>query len=98
VGKVRYLGASSMWAWQFAKMQHAADRNGWTPRSPRLAACTAPRWPWPGCCRSRSSPRPSWAPPGHLDDAVAALDVELSADEIARLEEPYTPHPVAGFA
>ena len=29
-GKVRYLGASSMWAWQFAKMQHAAELNGWT--------------------------------------------------------------------
>lgn len=29
-GKVRYLGASSMWAWQFAAMQHAADLNGWT--------------------------------------------------------------------
>ncbi len=30
-GKVRYLGASSMWAWQFAKMQHVAALNGWTP-------------------------------------------------------------------
>ena len=30
-GKVRYLGASSMWAWQFAKMQHAAVLGGWTP-------------------------------------------------------------------
>ena len=29
-GKVRYLGASSMWAWQFAKMQHAAERRGWS--------------------------------------------------------------------
>lgn len=29
-GKVRYLGASSMWAWQFAKMQHAAQQHGWT--------------------------------------------------------------------
>jgi aryl-alcohol dehydrogenase-like predicted oxidoreductase len=29
-GKARYLGASSMWAWQFAKLQHAADLNGWT--------------------------------------------------------------------
>ena len=29
-GKARYLGASSMWAWQFAKMQHTADRHGWT--------------------------------------------------------------------
>ena len=30
-GKVRYLGASSMWAWQFAKMQEVARRHGWTP-------------------------------------------------------------------
>src|ERR687897_830941 len=29
-GKARYLGASSMWAWQFAKLQHTAERNGWT--------------------------------------------------------------------
>jgi aryl-alcohol dehydrogenase-like predicted oxidoreductase len=29
-GKARYLGASSMWAWQFAQLQHAADLNGWT--------------------------------------------------------------------
>ncbi|MGH8968190.1 MAG: aldo/keto reductase, partial [Actinomycetes bacterium] len=29
-GKARYLGASSMWTWQFAQMQHAADLNGWT--------------------------------------------------------------------
>lgn len=29
-GKVRYLGASSMWAWQFAKLRHAADLGGWT--------------------------------------------------------------------
>ena len=30
-GKVRYLGASSMWAWQFAKLQTAAAVHGWTP-------------------------------------------------------------------
>lgn len=29
-GKARYIGASSMWAWQFAKMQSAAGQNGWT--------------------------------------------------------------------
>jgi aryl-alcohol dehydrogenase-like predicted oxidoreductase len=29
-GKARYLGASSMWAWQFAKAQHVAQKNGWT--------------------------------------------------------------------
>jgi aryl-alcohol dehydrogenase (NADP+) len=30
-GKARYLGASSMWAWQFAKMQQVAREHGWTP-------------------------------------------------------------------
>ena len=30
-GKARYIGASSMWAWQFAKAQHVAVQNGWTP-------------------------------------------------------------------
>ena len=29
-GKTRYIGASAMWTWQFAEMQHAADLNGWT--------------------------------------------------------------------
>src|SRR5207249_11809656 len=29
-GKARYIGASSMFAWQFAKSQHVAERNGWT--------------------------------------------------------------------
>jgi len=30
MGKVRYIGASSMWAFQFAMMQHCAEKNGWT--------------------------------------------------------------------
>jgi aryl-alcohol dehydrogenase-like predicted oxidoreductase len=30
-GKARYIGASTMWAWQFAKAQEVARRNGWTP-------------------------------------------------------------------
>ena len=34
--------------------------------------------------------------PHHLDDAVAATSLKLSAEEIARLEEPYVPHKVAG--
>ncbi|MFI7632682.1 aldo/keto reductase [Nonomuraea sp. NPDC049400] len=29
-GKARYIGASSMWAWQFSKAQHVAEQNGWT--------------------------------------------------------------------
>ncbi|MFJ5487396.1 aldo/keto reductase, partial [Hansschlegelia beijingensis] len=36
--------------------------------------------------------------PGHLTDAVAALSLELSSEEIAALEAPYQPHTVAGFA
>src|SRR6185503_6699918 len=35
--------------------------------------------------------------PEHLKDAVAAVDVSLSSDEISALEEAYVPHPVAGF-
>ena len=34
---------------------------------------------------------------GQLEDAAAALSVTLSAEEIASLEQPYVPHPVAGF-
>jgi len=34
----------------------------------------------------------------HLDDAIAALDLKMSGEEIARLEEPYRPHAVVGFA
>jgi len=33
---------------------------------------------------------------GHIEDATAALDVELTDDEIAALEAPYVPHPVLG--
>jgi aryl-alcohol dehydrogenase (NADP+) len=35
--------------------------------------------------------------PHHIDDAVAAVDLVLSEDEITRLEEPYRPHAVAGY-
>ena len=34
----------------------------------------------------------------HLDDAVKALEIRLSSDQIKRLEEPYQPHPVLGFS
>lgn len=35
--------------------------------------------------------------PEHLEDAVAAVSLELSDEEIKKLEEPYVPHPVVGF-
>lgn len=41
-----------------------ARSPGWSPRSPPNAASPWPRWPWPGCCTSRRSPRPSSARPG----------------------------------
>ena len=34
----------------------------------------------------------------HLDDAIAAVDVQLSPDEIKQLESPYRPHAVRGHA
>ena len=34
----------------------------------------------------------------HLEDAVSALEVKLTSDEVRALEAPYVPHPVAGFA
>ncbi len=36
--------------------------------------------------------------PHHLEDAVAALSIKLTPEEVTRLEEPYVPHPVLGFS
>jgi aryl-alcohol dehydrogenase-like predicted oxidoreductase len=44
-----------------------------------------------------SAPIVGASKPGQIDDAVAALDVRLTAEEIAALEGPYVPHAVAGF-
>ena len=172
-GKVRYLGASSMYAWQFSKALYTAERHGWTPfvsmqnhynllqreEEREMLPLCADRGigvlPWSPLARGRLT-RPwdettersatdefgkqlydesdraivdavrsvaqargvpaaqvalAWvaaqpavtAPiigatkPHHLEDAVAALDLELTPDEIASLEAPYTPHAVAGF-
>ncbi len=172
-GKVRYIGASSMWAWQFAKMQHAADLHGWSrfvsmqdqynlmqreeeremfglladqgvgsiPYSPLAKGRLARPWgerterfdvdpvgrrfdiegdrPIVDAVRRVAEARGipmahvalAWvlknpvvtAPivgptkPHHLSDAVAALDVHLTDEEIRTLEEPYTPHLPTGF-
>ena len=44
-----------------------------------------------------TSPIVGASKPHHLDDAVAALSLKLSADEIAKLEAPYVPHRIVGF-
>jgi len=172
-GKARYIGASSMWAWQFAKMQYTADLHGWTrfvsmqdqynllmreeeremfglladqgvgsiPYSP-LAKGRVCR-PW-GVRSARMDNDPvgkrfdidadapivdavaqvaeargvpmaqlalAWvlrnpvvtAPivgatkPHHLADAVAALALDLTDDEVRALEEHYVPHVPSGF-
>jgi 1-deoxyxylulose-5-phosphate synthase len=171
-GKVRYLGASSMWAWRFASMQHAAELHGWTkfvsmqdqynllhreeeremfglladqgvgsiPWSPLAGGRVARAWGEKGTNRSATNPdvdmygRPLFLPsdeaivdavqriaqargvsmaqvamawvlknpvvtapivgptkPHHLSDAVAALDIELTDDEVNALEQPYVP-------
>jgi aryl-alcohol dehydrogenase-like predicted oxidoreductase len=174
-GKARYIGASSMYAWQFSKALHVAERHGWTrfvsmqdhynllnreeeremlplcadesiavlPWSPlargrltrdwdestersdsdefgrklydtaesdrliveRVAAVAAAR----GVPRAQvalawvlsksvvTSPIVGVTKPQHLEDALEAVDLELTAAETASLEEPYTPHPVVGF-
>ena len=177
-GKVRYIGASSMYAWQFAKALYLSRLNGWTrfvsmqnhlnllyreeeremiglcqsegiaviPWSP-LARGRLTR-PWQSATtkrvetdsfgnkmysatedadrkvvealgqlsEQRGIPRAqialAWlfsksvvtAPivgatkPHHLEDAVGALNVKLTTEEVAALEAPYIPHPVLGFS
>jgi aryl-alcohol dehydrogenase-like predicted oxidoreductase len=176
-GKARYLGASSMYAWQFAKAQHTARTHGWTPfvsmqnhynllyreeereMIPQCIDQGVGVIPWSPLARgvltgnrTRTGERRTtransdafgdtlynfphdfdvveaaaevaadrgippaqvalaWllhrpgvtAPiigatrPGHMDDALAAEQLELSRQEMARLEEPYRPHPVLG--
>jgi aryl-alcohol dehydrogenase-like predicted oxidoreductase len=174
-GKARYLGASSMWAWQFAKMQEAARINGWTPfvsmqdqysllqreeereMLPLLLDEGVASIPWSPLAKGRLA-RPwgqqsttraetdglqqryadeaankpivdaleqvakarkvpmaqvalAWvlthpavtAPivgptkPQHLADAVAALEVDLTDDEVEALDAPYTPRLPSGF-
>jgi aryl-alcohol dehydrogenase-like predicted oxidoreductase len=167
-GKVRYLGASSMYAWQFAKLQHAAAMHGWTrfvamqnqynllrrqderelmamcadmgvgivPYSPQGKGRLARPWgeqshrsdvdmvvqsfdspldepvinavervaqargmsmaqvalAWVLNSTAISAPIIGATKPRHLPEAIAALDLHLTVDEIHSLEEPYTPH------
>jgi len=172
MGKVLYLGASSMYAWQFAKAQHVAEQHGWTKfvtmqnhynlvyreeEREMLPLCSDQGVgviPWSPLARglltsdavqsttrsetdeyaktlygtanmeivqavadiaaergvSRAAVGLAWvakhptvtAPiigatkPQHIADALTSLDITLTADEIARLESPYTPQPVQG--
>jgi 1-deoxyxylulose-5-phosphate synthase len=176
-GKALYLGASSMFAWQFAKMLYAADANGWTrfvtmQNHYNLLYREEEREMMPLCLEEKIGVLP-WSPlargllagkrrtktiraetdtyghglygeelgaadarvidsletlaneagmpparmalawllqkpgviapiigvskPPQLDDALAALEITLPAETVARLERPYLPHAVAGI-
>jgi 1-deoxyxylulose-5-phosphate synthase len=175
-GKARYIGASSMYAWQFARALGIAERHGWTrfvsmqnlvnllyreeeremlplcaaegiaiiPWSPQARGRLTRDWDYTSVrtetdeafgrlfaktedadrkvvdrvaqvAAARGIPRAqvalAWllAKPvitapivgatklEHLDDALASVNVKLSVDEVASLEEPYVPHAVVGF-
>jgi len=175
-GKARYIGASSMHAWQFAKALYISDLHGWArfvsmqpyynlvyreQEREMLPLCQDQHIaviPWSPLARGLLTRKPSkertetlraqtdafakrlysdadlvlverayevaerrglpvaqvalaWvlskpgitAPiigatkPGHLEDAVAALSVQLTAEEIKQMEEAYQPHPVLGY-
>ena len=136
-GKVRYIGASSMHAWQFARALGISGRHGWTrfvsmQNLVNLLYREEEREMLPLCAAeeeadrkvvdrvaevaaARGIPRAqvalAWllskpvitAPIvgatklHHLEDALASVNVKLSADEITSLEEPYVPHAVVGF-
>ncbi len=175
-GKVRYIGASSMYAWQFSKALYTSRLNGWTEfvsmqnhlnllnreeEREMLPLCADQKiavLPWSPLARGRltrdwnesserqetdifakslynltsesdrqivagvaevakargvpraqvalawvlqksgvTSPIVGASKLTHLDDAVAALSLHLSAEEIAKLEAPYAPHRVVGF-
>ncbi|MER7739258.1 aldo/keto reductase [Streptomyces sp. NPDC096538] len=171
-GKVRYIGASSMYAWQFSKAQYTAELRGWTKfvsmqnhynllyreeereMLPLCADQGVGVLPWSPLARGRltrdwnattersatdqfgstlyqegdratveavarvaeargvpraqvalawllhrdpvTAPIVGAAKPGHIEDAVAAVDLELTDKELEELEQPYTPHPIAG--
>src|SRR6266513_48536 len=114
-GKARYVGASSMFAWQFAKAQHTADRRGWTrfvsmqnyynllyreeeremipqcidqgvgviPWSPPAQVALAWLLHRPGV----TAPIVGATRPGHVEDALAAVKLDLTGDEMRLLEE-----------
>jgi len=87
-GKARHLGASSMSAWQFATIQHAAELHGWT----RFVSMQDQY-----NLAQREEEREMFGLLAHLADAVAALDVRLTDDEVRTLEAPYTPREPSGF-
>lgn len=92
-GKVRALGASAMYGYQFYNMQLAARDNGWTPFSAmenhyNLLYREDERELLPICKQMKVSLM-LYSPL-----AARAFDIKLTAEELAYLEEPYVPHDI----
>jgi Aldo/keto reductase family/Transketolase, pyrimidine binding domain len=98
-GKVRYLGASSMYAWQFAKLQHTAQAGGLTPfvamqNHYNLLNREEEREMLP-LCRDAAAGVLPWSP---LARGRLARDPSATTTTAAALERAYVPHGVAGFS
>ncbi len=99
-GKARYIGISNCFAWQLAKanalaaqdaviidrVAELADKRGVTMTEVSLA--------W--LLTKVTSPVVGATKLNHVDGAVKAVDLKLTEEETAYLEEPYVPHPLAG--
>lgn len=86
-GKVRAVGASTMYGYQFYNMQLTAEKYGVTMTGVSLA------WQF---AKGVTSPLIGATKARYFDDAVGAFDVKLTAEDIAYLEEPYVPHRIVG--
>src|SRR6266702_2717441 len=109
-GKARYIGASSMWAWQFAKMQHAADLGGWTrfasmQNQYSLMQREEEREMF-GLLADQGVGSIPWSPLargrlarpwGQQTARSDTDDVTLTDDEVRALEEGYTPRRPTGY-
>jgi aryl-alcohol dehydrogenase-like predicted oxidoreductase len=106
-GKARYIGASSMFAWQFATALQASAQHGWASfvsmqnhynLNYRDDFAVAERLAWLLHQPAVTAAIIGASKPNHLEDAVAAVSLKLSDDEHRSLEEPYHPHPVLGHS
>ncbi len=85
-GKVRAIGASAMYGYQFYNMQLATKYNC---KMSQIAVA----WQW---AKGIALPIIGVTKKKYIDDAVGAFDVKLSDEDIVYLEEMYVPHPVVG--
>lgn len=86
-GKVRAIGASAMYGYQFAKLQETAEKNGCTMSQIALA------WQF---TKGVTAPIIGATKAKYFDDAAGSFLISLSEEEIKDLEEMYLPHKIVG--